>query len=146
MVPYASGSSAKAQISEGATVARVVVDVMLKPEILDPQGQAIARKLPQMGFDGVVAVRQGKRFEVELEGPADEAALERVRRIAETLLANPVIENFEVRVLQPEGLEPDAPEGLTEGLPEGSPAEPPQVEGHPVPSEGLQGDAKDPTV
>ena len=123
-------------------MARVVVDVMLKPEILDPQGQAIARKLPQMGFDGVVAVRQGKRFEVELEGPADEAALERVRRIAETLLANPVIENFEVRVLQAEGLEPDLPEGLSEG----SPAETPQVEGQPVPPEGLPGDTKDPTV
>ncbi len=87
------------QISEGAVVARVVVDVMLKPEILDPQGQAIARKLPQMGYEGVVAVRQGKRFEVELEGPADDAALERVHKIAEALLANPVIENFEVRVL-----------------------------------------------
>jgi phosphoribosylformylglycinamidine synthase len=123
-------------------VARVVVDVMLKPEILDPQGQAIARKLPQMGFDGVVAVRQGKRFEVELEGPADEAALERVRRIAETLLANPVIENFEVRVLHPEGLEPEA----AEGLPEGAPAETPQVEGQPVPAEGVPGETKDPTV
>ncbi|MBC6457426.1 phosphoribosylformylglycinamidine synthase subunit PurS [Actinomadura sp. HBU206391] len=79
-------------------MARVIVDVMLKPEILDPQGQAIARKLPQMGFEGVTGVRQGKRFEVELEGPADEAALEQVRKIAETLLANPVIENFEVFV------------------------------------------------
>ncbi|MEW2353203.1 phosphoribosylformylglycinamidine synthase subunit PurS [Spirillospora sp. NPDC029432] len=80
-------------------MARVVVDVMLKPEILDPQGQAIARKLPQMGFEGVAAVRQGKRFEVELDGPADDEALDRVRKIAETLLANPVIENFEVHVL-----------------------------------------------
>jgi phosphoribosylformylglycinamidine synthase len=80
-------------------VARVVVDVMLKPEILDPQGQAIARKLPQMGFEGIASVRQGKRFEVELDGPADEEALDRVRKIAETLLANPVIEDFEVRVL-----------------------------------------------
>jgi phosphoribosylformylglycinamidine synthase len=80
-------------------VARVVVDVMLKPEILDPQGQAIARKLPQMHFEGVTGVRQGKRFELELAGPADEAALEQVRKIAETLLANPVIETFEVRVL-----------------------------------------------
>ncbi|GAA2620613.1 phosphoribosylformylglycinamidine synthase subunit PurS [Actinomadura fulvescens] len=83
----------------GAVVARVVVDVMLKPEILDPQGQAIARKLPQMGFDGVVGVRQGKRFELELDGPADEAALEQANKIAETLLANPVIESYEVRVL-----------------------------------------------
>ncbi|KAB2348389.1 MULTISPECIES: phosphoribosylformylglycinamidine synthase subunit PurS [Thermomonosporaceae] len=80
-------------------MARVVVDVMLKPEILDPQGQAIARKLPQMGFDGVVGVRQGKRFELELDGPADEAALEQANKIAETLLANPVIESYEVRVL-----------------------------------------------
>ena len=79
-------------------MARVVVDVMLKPEILDPQGQAIARKLPQMGFAGITAVRQGKRFELELEGPADEAALERVRKIAETLLANPVIEDVELHL------------------------------------------------
>ncbi|RFU43468.1 phosphoribosylformylglycinamidine synthase subunit PurS [Actinomadura logoneensis] len=83
----------------GAAVARVVVDVMLKPEILDPQGQAIARKLPQLGFEGVAAVRQGKRFELELDGPADEAALAEVRKIAETLLANPVIETFEVHAL-----------------------------------------------
>lgn len=80
-------------------MARVVVEVMLKPEILDPQGQAVTRKLPQMGFDGVTEVRQGKRFEIELDGPADEAALDRVRKMAETLLANPVIENFEVRAL-----------------------------------------------
>ena len=50
-------------------MARVIVDVMLKPEILDPQGQAIARALPRLGFSGVSAVRQGKRFEVELDGP-----------------------------------------------------------------------------
>jgi phosphoribosylformylglycinamidine synthase subunit PurS len=78
-------------------MARVVVDVMLKPEILDPQGQAVQRALPRLGFDGVVGVRQGKRFEVELDGPADEAALERVRAMAETLLANTVIEEFTVK-------------------------------------------------
>jgi phosphoribosylformylglycinamidine synthase PurS subunit len=79
-------------------VARVVVDVMLKPEILDPQGQAIARALPRLGFSGVTEVRQGKRFEVEIEGPADEAALSDVRKMAETLLANTVIEDYAVRV------------------------------------------------
>ncbi|WP_336214662.1 phosphoribosylformylglycinamidine synthase subunit PurS [Nonomuraea sp. LPB2021202275-12-8] len=79
-------------------MARVIVDVMLKPEILDPQGQAIARALPRLGFSGVSAVRQGKRFEVELDGPADEAALEDVRKMAETLLANTVIEDFTLRV------------------------------------------------
>jgi phosphoribosylformylglycinamidine synthase len=71
---------------------------MLKPEILDPQGQAVNRALPRLGFDGVVDVRQGKRFEVELEGPADDAALARVREMAEKLLANTVIEEFRVRV------------------------------------------------
>ncbi|GII66777.1 phosphoribosylformylglycinamidine synthase subunit PurS [Sphaerisporangium krabiense] len=79
-------------------MARVIVDVMLKPEILDPQGQAIARALPRLGFSGVAAVRQGKRFEVELDGPADEAALSDVRKMAETLLANTVIEDYAVRV------------------------------------------------
>jgi phosphoribosylformylglycinamidine synthase subunit PurS len=79
-------------------MARVVVDVMLKPEILDPQGQAVNRALPRLGFDGVVDVRQGKRFEVELEGEADEAALAKVREMAEKLLANTVIEEYRVRV------------------------------------------------
>ncbi|GAA1633805.1 phosphoribosylformylglycinamidine synthase subunit PurS [Nonomuraea sp. NPDC048882] len=79
-------------------MARVIVDVMLKPEILDPQGQAIARALPRLGFSGVSAVRQGKRFEVEIEGAADEAALAEVRKMAETLLANTVIEDYAVRV------------------------------------------------
>ncbi|MEV8631015.1 phosphoribosylformylglycinamidine synthase subunit PurS [Streptosporangium sp. NPDC051023] len=79
-------------------MARVIVDVMLKPEILDAQGQAIARALPRLGFSGVSAVRQGKRFEVELEGPADDAALAEVRKMAETLLANTVIEDYRVTV------------------------------------------------
>ncbi len=79
-------------------MARVVVDVMLKPEILDPQGQAIARALPRLGFSGVAEVRQGKRFEVEIDGPADDAALADIRKMAETLLANTVIEDYSVRV------------------------------------------------
>lgn len=82
-------------------MARVVVEVMPKPEILDPQGQSIAHSLPRLGFEGVVSVRQGKRFDVELDGPADEAALAEVRRMAETLLANPVIEDFSVRADEP---------------------------------------------
>ena len=77
-------------------MARVVVEVMLKPEILDPQGQAVQRALPRLGFAGVGDVRQGKRFEVELDGPADEPALARVREMAEKLLANTVIEEFTV--------------------------------------------------
>ena len=77
---------------------RVVVDVMLKPEILDPQGQAIANALPTLGFSSIASVRQGKRFEVELAGEATEEALDEVRRAAATLLANPVIEDYDVRV------------------------------------------------
>jgi phosphoribosylformylglycinamidine synthase len=78
-------------------VARVVVNVMMKAEILDPQGQAIQRALPDLGFDGVTSVRQGKRFELELDASGEEALAE-ARKIAETLLANPVIEDFAVRL------------------------------------------------
>ena len=74
---------------------KVVVDVMLKPEILDPQGQAIQRALPSLGFDSVTAVRQGKRFEVEID---DADAVGVVEKIAATLLANPVIEDYSVRI------------------------------------------------
>ena len=79
-------------------MARVVVDVMLKPEILDPQGKAVAQALPRLGFDGIASVRQGKRFELEIEGEITEERLAQLRNAAETLLANPVIEEFTVRV------------------------------------------------
>ena len=84
---------------------RIVVDVMLKPEILDPQGQAIANALPNLGFSSIASVRQGKRFEVELAGEATEEALAEVRRAAEKLLANPVIEDFAIRVEEPSRVE-----------------------------------------
>ncbi len=75
-------------------MARVVVDVMLKPEILDPQGKAVAQALPRLGFDGIAAVRQGKRFELEVEGEVTEERLAQIRDAAETLLSNPVIEDY----------------------------------------------------
>jgi phosphoribosylformylglycinamidine synthase len=81
-------------------VARVVVDVMPKPEILDPQGKAVQGALPRLGFEGVQEVRQGKRFELELEGEVTEERLAQIRGAAETLLSNPVIEDFTVRVEQ----------------------------------------------
>ena len=74
---------------------RVVVDVTLKPEILDPQGQAVANALPALGFTGVGGVRVGKHFEIDLSGDVD---LAQVRAMAEKLLANPVIEDFTVRL------------------------------------------------
>jgi len=79
-------------------VARVVVDVMLKPEILDPQGQAVLTALPRLGVSGIAGVRQGKRFELEIDGEADAETLARVDQLAATLLSNPVIEDYTVRV------------------------------------------------
>ncbi|MFI9382974.1 phosphoribosylformylglycinamidine synthase subunit PurS [Kutzneria sp. NPDC052558] len=75
-------------------MARVVVDVMPKPEILDPQGQAVANALPRLGFDGIGSVRQGKRFELDVDDSVDDATL---AKIAETFLANPVVEDWVVR-------------------------------------------------
>ncbi len=79
-------------------MARVVVDVMLKPEILDPQGKAVHGALPRLGVEGVSDVRQGKRFELEVDGEVTEERLAQLHHIAETLLSNPVIEDFEVHV------------------------------------------------
>jgi phosphoribosylformylglycinamidine synthase len=79
-------------------VARVVVDVMLKPEILDPQGKAVLGALGRLGFSGVTEVRQGKRFELVVAGEPDDAVLAEVDRMAATLLSNPVIEEYAVRV------------------------------------------------
>ena len=71
---------------------------MPKPEILDPQGKAVLGALPRLGFDGVTDVRQGKRFELAFEGEVTDAVLAEVEKMAETLLSNPVIENYTVRV------------------------------------------------
>ena len=79
-------------------MARVIVDVMPKPEILDPQGKAVTGALKRLGFEGLT-VRQGKRFEITVEG--DEVTpdrLDEVREAAEKLLAHTVIEAFDVRV------------------------------------------------
>jgi phosphoribosylformylglycinamidine synthase len=79
-------------------VARVVVDVMLKPEILDPQGQAVVGAIGRLSSDGstVVSVRQGKHFEIEVAGEVNEDTLARIHELASTLLSNPVIEDFVV--------------------------------------------------
>jgi phosphoribosylformylglycinamidine synthase subunit PurS len=76
-------------------VARVVVDVMLKPEILDPQGQAVANALPRLGVTDVSSVRIGRRIEIEFAGEPD---LDTAREIADKLLANPVIEDFAIHL------------------------------------------------
>jgi phosphoribosylformylglycinamidine synthase PurS subunit len=83
---------------------RIVVDVMPKPEILDPQGKAIAGALPRIGLTGFAGVRQGKRFELTVDGDVTEEILEQARHAATTLLSNPVIED----VTRVEVLEEDA--------------------------------------
>ena len=76
---------------------RVVIDVMPKPEILDPQGKAVEGALGRLGLSGVTSVRQGKSFVLELEGEVDEARLAQVQELAASLLSNPVIEDYVIR-------------------------------------------------
>ena len=78
-------------------MARIIVDVMPKAEILDPQGKAVHGALPRLGFNAVTDVRQGKRFELEVDEVNDEVLAE-VDKLAGTLLSNPVIEDYAVRV------------------------------------------------
>ena len=74
-------------------MAKVIVDVVLKPEILDPQGQAIAGALRRIGIAGVRSVRQGKHFELDVDDSVDDATLE---QLADRVLSNPVIEEFTI--------------------------------------------------
>ena len=78
-------------------MARVVVDVMLKSEILDPQGEAVLGALPRLGVNDVASVRIGKRVEIEFDENAQNIE-EQTRVIADQLLANPVIENFMISI------------------------------------------------
>ena len=83
-------------------MARVIVDVMLKPEILDPQGRAVQGALGRLGLSGVANVRQGKQFVIELEGDLDDARRATLGELAGELLSNPVIENYTMTVLDDE--------------------------------------------
>ena len=71
----------------------VVVDVMPKPEILDQQGKAVASALPRLGFSEFTGVRQGKRFELTVDGEVTAEVLEAAHRAAMTLLSNQIIED-----------------------------------------------------
>jgi phosphoribosylformylglycinamidine synthase len=73
---------------------------MLKPEIHDPQGEAVLSASHRLGFGNVTGVRQGKRFELEIDGPADEAAVAAIAELSRELLANPVIEEFSVHTVE----------------------------------------------
>ena len=71
----------------------IVVDVMPKAELLDPQGKAVSGALARLGVEGFAGVRIGKRFELAVDGPFDDALLAEARRIADEILSNAVIED-----------------------------------------------------
>ena len=75
---------------------RALVYVTLKPDVLDPQGKAIARASSQLGYEAVKSVRQGKLFEIELAAEDEAAARRLVAELADKLLANPVIEDHRI--------------------------------------------------
>ncbi|MEY3278708.1 MAG: phosphoribosylformylglycinamidine synthase subunit PurS [Actinomycetota bacterium] len=79
-------------------MARVVVDVRLKSEILDPQGRAVQGALGRLGLDGVTNVRQGKQFIIDVDGELSDVDLAKLHDLAGNLLSNPVIEDYELQV------------------------------------------------
>jgi phosphoribosylformylglycinamidine synthase len=79
-------------------VARVIVNVRLKSEILDPQGRAVQGALGRLGLEHVTNVRQGKQFVIDIDGELGEAQLAKLHELAENLLSNPVIEDYDLQV------------------------------------------------
>ena len=77
---------------------KVIVEVSLKEEILDPQGQAVAAALNRLGLNFVTGVRQGKRFEIETADSPTSEQVKEIEKASETMLANTVIENFIVKI------------------------------------------------
>jgi phosphoribosylformylglycinamidine synthase len=79
---------------------RATVVVRLKPEVLDPQGDAVRRALGKLGFEGVKGVRVGKIVEIEMDEAQARAPdlAQRLQKMADEMLANPVIEDYEVRL------------------------------------------------
>jgi phosphoribosylformylglycinamidine synthase len=73
------------------------VVVTLKPSVLDPQGKAIEGALKSLGLEGFASVRQGKVFDIELDGVEGEAAQALLRQACEKLLANTIVENFAIQ-------------------------------------------------
>ena len=78
---------------------KAIVKVTLKNGVLDPQGKAIGTTLEHLGFNGVSEVRQGKLIELELNGSDTTAAEAQVKEMCEKLLANTVIENYDIEMV-----------------------------------------------
>ena len=77
---------------------KATIYISLKNGVLDPQGKAIENALGQLGFDGVENVRQGKMIELELADTDATQARDRLQEMCEKLLANTVIENYDIRL------------------------------------------------
>lgn len=77
---------------------KATVLVRLKPEVLDPQGDAVRRALGRLGFEGVNRVRVGKLIEIDLDANNREELKAKLAQMADEMLANPVIEDFEITV------------------------------------------------
>jgi phosphoribosylformylglycinamidine synthase subunit PurS len=77
---------------------KATVLVRLKSEVLDPQGDAVRRALVRLGFEGVKSVRVGKLVELELDEQASDDLRTRLGKMADEILANPVIEDFEIKI------------------------------------------------
>lgn len=80
-------------------MAKIIVDVHLKAELLDPQGRAISGALERLGLTELLDVRQGKQFVIDIDGDVTPDILEKLNELAGNLLSNPVIENYELKVL-----------------------------------------------
>lgn len=78
---------------------KAMIKITLKNGVLDPQGKAIMGSLSSLGFDGYDNVRQGKYFELDLDAPSKADAQEKVTEMCEKLLANTVIENYEIEIV-----------------------------------------------
>ena len=79
---------------------KAIVHVLLKPDVLDPQGKAIARASRSLGYDAVRSVRQGKVFEIELDAGDEAQARALLAELCDKLLANPVIESYSIERLE----------------------------------------------
>ncbi len=84
-------------------VEKIIVEVMPKPEILDPQGRAIQGVFNRDGHGAITNVRQGKRFEITVTGPITDQLLDEVEELAATVLSNPVIESYAIYADEGEG-------------------------------------------
>ncbi|KAB1644431.1 MULTISPECIES: phosphoribosylformylglycinamidine synthase subunit PurS [unclassified Pseudoclavibacter] len=74
-------------------MSKIIVEIMPKPEILDPQGKAVAGVLQRLGHEQITGVRIGKRFEVEVDGEVSDELLSKVAEVAADVFSNPVIED-----------------------------------------------------